>query len=222
MRYYNSYSGNFEDYRPSNINYGNLHQKDYPSGRHEVRRGRFSTEGFSYSFGGHRPVVLTSMMDDATDADFAFAYMGAYFLQNSRSYDDTANFLLNIIGAWDTGNDFDGDSLFIFEMKLYPVQIEFYINREGRITEIVRYNQDTQDEILIPLDLDGFGFIMCQVYMNFCKVRFGGCNPHSSVIRKGILTGSFGEYRRVENSSFDRLSSDPGVKETLIYSWRDN
>lgn len=219
MRYYNCRNGQVTEIRPAGINFGIIHSKTAYSSRHAPQHGIFSTEGLSYP-NRRRTVRPHQFFPAAKSCDYAFCFLGALYLENSKSYEATSKFLLNIIGAWDTGNDFSGDALFIFEMKLYPVQIEFYVSRNGRVTEISRFNQETGDEVQVPIETDGLVYTMCQVYMNFSPVNFSASfDSRDPLIRKAIFIGQQSDYSQISNSSFSRLADDDNVKISLINSW---
>ena len=218
MRYYNSYTGDFSDIKPEGLSYGIQHSRTETTSSHSPMDGNFSTRGLSSPF-RERPPVFTEQLPQASVYDYAFAVMGAEFLLHSLTYMNTARFLLNIIGAWDSGYCYGEDTLFIFEMRLYPVQIEFYVAPDGSITEIVRYNQQTQDEVVIPVDFYGLGYVMCQVYMNFVEVNFSRIDFNDKVIVDAREAGKLADYNLIKSSPFTELRNDPEVKKRLIKTW---
>ncbi len=218
MRYYNSYTGDFSDIKPEGLSYGIQHSRTETTSSHSPMDGNFSTRGLSSPF-RERPPVFTEQLPQASVYDYAFAVMGAEFLLHSLTYMNTARFLLNIIGAWDSGYCYGEDTLFIFEMRLYPVQIEFYVAPDGSITEIVRYNQQTQDEVVIPVDFYGLGYVMCQVYMNFVEVNFSRIDFNDKVIVDAREAGKLADYNLIKSSPFTEIRNDPEVKKRLIKTW---
>lgn len=219
MRYYNCRNGQIVYEKPAGLDFGTEHSRTAYSSQHTPRKGTFSTQGLSYP-SRPRNSVPHQLFPQAQNYDYAFCFLGALYLSCSRSYEATADFLLNIIGAWDTGNDFSGDALFVFEMELYPVQIEFYVSRNGRIREISRFNQENGDEVGIPVEPDGLLYTMCQVYMNFSPVNFsGGADNRDPLIQKAIFIGQQADYRLILDSPFNRITEDPSAKLKLIDTW---
>lgn len=208
-------------------NYGFYHSRGLSKADNIVpytsraRRGRITTRGNSRKC--NKKQFITDW-PKATDSDFAIVIMAASFLFNSDTYDNTATFLLNSLGAWDNGNYYDGDSLFIFEMSVFPRQIEFYVNSSGKITEIACYDQKKKYDISIPVNFDGLVYALCQVFVNFKQVNFSEQISKDTYEQNQIkIAKSLGElsnYNLIKKFPFDKICKDVPIENKIIIKWQ--
>ncbi|EXE67009.1 hypothetical protein J582_4144 [Acinetobacter sp. 1566109] len=64
----------------------------------------------------------------------------------------------------ETGNIFNEDKLFIYSFCTENSQLEVYIDDNGMISEINRFNQNLNYEAKIPLNILGLNYLMTQVF----------------------------------------------------------
>lgn len=194
---------------------------------HEPYEGNNTSKGWNKIAQEQFPLNSTDLFDlskedhwiTASADDHALITMSAYYLLNSSSFINTIQFLVNILGCYDDGYYYDEDALLIFEMKTYPAKIKFFVNNQGKITELSIFNTRNNEDLAIPLDLDGFKFVLKQIFINFRQVNFNSSFVDYNKIDIAKTIGSHASYGTIKDASFELVCPDPKKLDLIINNW---
>ncbi|MDD9322244.1 hypothetical protein M0O54_19400 [Acinetobacter lactucae] len=121
---------------------------------------------------------------------------------------DKQKFLVEKMGFRETGNIFNEDKLFIYSFCTENSQLEVYIDDNGMISEINRFNQNLNYEAKIPLNILGLNYLMTQVFYDLCRLNLSNVqlnSDHQLLIGKILNISS--PFKELDSLTYDDLPS---------------
>ena len=121
---------------------------------------------------------------------------------------DKQKFLVEKMGFGETGKIFNEDKLFIYSFCTENSQLEVYIDDNGMISEINRFNQNLNYEAKIPLNILGLNYLMTQVFYDLCRLNLSNVQlngDHQLLIGKILNINS--PFKELDSLIYDDLPS---------------